>query len=394
MKSALLTLVFLAAGLVLVTTDARAQDSDFFFDTESDRRIPLPDGPSAGERARAAVSAPVDAPISWNAVPLAGYSPETQFMFGGFGVTYFRLGKADPGSRPSYVAANAIYTTRGQAMVDLYPEFWFGDERVLVRGQFSYRSMPDYYYGIGNANPRSAEESYTLHTYWQTVQARARVWDRLFVGLREDLQIHEILDPELAGRLTNGDVVGAEGGIRSGFGLELNYDSRDNALAPHTGGFYQAFVNSFQPWMGSRWTYTRFNLDARHYFALSSRQTLAVQLYGDFNFGNVPFHQLAMLGGNVRLRGLYEGRFRDLNAITAQVEWRMMPVFWRFGLVAFAAVGQAFDAFRSIRWNGIHWTLGAGIRFALNPEERTHIRLDFGAGLDSWGIYFNVLEAF
>ena len=135
-------------------------------------------------------------------------------------------------------------------------------------------------------------------------------------------------------------------------------------------------------------------VDARQYIPIGERNTIAIQVAADFNLGNVPFHQMAMLGGLVRLRGYYEGRFRDRNAIVTQVEWRMMPVVWRFGLTAFVAAGQVFDEFSNIRFDGIHWTAGGGIRYQLNKEERVHIRLDAGAGIDSWGIYFNVLEAF
>jgi hypothetical protein len=37
---------------------------------------------------------------------------------------------------------------------------------------------------------------------------------------------------------------------------------------------------------------------------------------------------------------------------------------------------------------------GAGIRFAWNPEERVNLRLDYGWGNNTSGLYITVTEAF
>ena len=37
---------------------------------------------------------------------------------------------------------------------------------------------------------------------------------------------------------------------------------------------------------------------------------------------------------------------------------------------------------------------GGGLRFSLNEQERLNLRLDVGAGVDSWGAYVGIAEAF
>lgn len=331
---------------------------------------------------------------SWSAFPLIAYSRETDVMLGGFGVYYFRLGDAPVESRPSYVAAGAMYTTRNQALVDVFPELWFDRERWVVTGQFGYRRFPDSYFGLGNDTRTADEERYLFHSFFDRMELRRRLLGPLFAGLRQEFQVHEVLDVGTNGLLATAPPLGAEGGIRSGGGPTLVWDSRDNTLAPHFGLYYQMALLTFQPFLGSDYRYTRFNLDARHYVTFGERHTIAVQYYLDLNGGDVPFHALAQIGGAVRLRGYFEGRFRDKNYLMAQVEYRLMPLIWRFGLVAFAAVGQVAPSLGDLTFEGTHWTVGGGVRFSINPEERIHLRADVGVGPDSWGLYINVLEAF
>lgn len=358
---------------------------------------------------------------TWTGLPLFSYSPETRFAFGGFGVHSFRLGGAPSTARASYLAVAAMYTTRNQALVDFFPVLWFGPplseaertealrdiaqralsdsdrmrqfERFSLSGQFSYRRMPDSFFGLGNNTRASDVEAYTLHSFWDSLDFRVRVRGPLFVGLRQEFQYQEILDTRADGMLAQG-VTGAEGGIRSGLGLTLVWDDRDNTQSPRSGAFDQLSLVTFQHGLGSRWAYTRLTLDLRQYVQLAPRHVLAFQLYGDFNFGEVPFNQLAQLGGTSRLRGFYEGRYRDDGYVMAQAEYRVMPIVWRLGAVFFAAVGEVFDRLKDFRPDALHWAVGAGIRAALDPAERIYVRIDVGCGPEGCAPYVNVLEAF
>jgi outer membrane protein assembly factor BamA len=170
-------------------------------------------------------------------------------------------------------------------------------------------------------------------------------------------------------------------------------DSRDNTLATRRGVYILGSLVSFHPWLGSDYRYTAFTVDARHYHT-AGRHTLALQYYLALCDGDVPLTGMPMMGGKTLMRGHYEGRFRDRNFFTVQAEYRLMPLWWRFGVNVFAGLGEVAPRLRDFTFEGLKWSLGAGLRFALNPAERIHLRLDVGVGYDTWGLYVNVLEVF
>ncbi len=398
----LVTLCACASGAV---THAAAQDARAPDAAPPAPSSPLPDvhgAPMSPTMSAGGGSPPATPPTaatprdssSWNALPILSYSRETELAFGGFAVRYFRIGDAPPESRPSFLAAAVTISTRAQVFADVYPELWWDHERWLVSGQLAYRRIPDYFFGIGNDTRAADREQYTLHTFWSRFDLRYRAWKALFVGARHELQWHELRDLEHAPLLSSGTVRGAEGGVRHGVGPTLVWDSRDNTLAPHGGLYYQASFLVFGGFLGSDYDYARLTLDARHYLALAPTQTLAVEVFLDALAGDVPFNQLAQLGGVVRMRGYYEGQYRDKSYAMAQVEYRVMPLFWRLGAVVFAGLGEVSERWRDFSLEGLKWAVGAGLRYALNVEERIHVRLDAGVGPGTWGVDVNILEAF
>ena len=331
---------------------------------------------------------------SWSAVPLVSYARETEFAFGGFGVVYFRLGDSAPTSRPSFVAADAMVTTRGQILADIFPELWWDDEHWVVTGQVAYRRFPDYFFGVGNDTREEDRESYTLHSVWTRFDLRYRAWKSLFVGARHQAQWHELLELDDAPLLSSGNVRGAEGGFRQALGPLLIWDSRDSTLSARSGLYYELSFLVSGSFLGSDYDYARFTLDANHYVSITDTQTLAVEVFVDAMAGDVPFNQLAQLGGVFRMRGFYEGQYRDKTYVMTQVEYRFMPLFWRIGGVLFAGLGEVAERWRDFSFDGLKWAVGAGLRYALSVEERIYIRVDVGVGPDTWGLYVNVREAF
>jgi len=378
-----------AEGADSSAAHSRAADSDA--GAREDGAVASPQSEDAGE---SAAEDAAEEPSSWSAVPLVSYARETQFAFGGFGVVYFRLGDAPMTSRPSFVAADAMVTTRGQILADIFPELWWDDEHWVVTGQVAYRRFPDYFFGIGNDTRDEDRESYTLHSIWTRFDLRYRAWKSLFVGARHQFQWHELLDLDDAPLLSSGNVRGAEGGFRQALGPLLIWDSRDSTLSARRGLYYELSFLVSGSFLGSDYDYARFTLDANHYLPITENQTLAVEVFVDAMAGDVPFNQLAQLGGVFRMRGFYEGQYRDKTYVMTQVEYRFMPLFWRIGGVLFAGLGEVAERWRDFSIDGLKWAVGAGLRYALSVEERIYIRVDVGVGPDTWGLYVNVREAF
>jgi len=80
---------------------------------------------------------------------------------------------------------------------------------------------------------------------------------------------------------------------------------------------------------------------------------------------------------------------------SGQIEWRF-PIVWRFRGVIFGSIGDVAEVPGDWGFNTIKWSAGAGIRFVMNPKEKTSVRFDYGHGKskkDS-GVYFGMNEVF
>jgi outer membrane protein assembly factor BamA len=137
-------------------------------------------------------------------------------------------------------------------------------------------------------------------------------------------------------------------------------------------------------------------VDFRRFLTLYRQQVLAIQAYGFFNAGDVPLRSLASFGGANSMRGFYDGRYRSKNQIVAQAEYRV-PLFWRIGAVGFAGVGNVGNRVDEVNLKALKYSLGGGLRVALNRTEKLNLRIDYGFGIGqhtSNGLYFQLGEAF
>ncbi|MDX5348139.1 MAG: hypothetical protein LPK19_12940, partial [Hymenobacteraceae bacterium] len=146
-------------------------------------------------------------------------------------------------------------------------------------------------------------------------------------------------------------------------------------------------------WLGSEFKYERYLLDLRKYYKFNDKNVVAVQAMGVFNPGDVPFREMARLGGQYMMRGYYDGRYRDKNLLAFQAEYRR-HLFWRLGVVGFAAVGDVASAPKNFDAGEFKLTGGAGLRINVKEKDRVNIRIDYGVGNNSSGLYFGIGEVF
>jgi hemolysin activation/secretion protein len=145
--------------------------------------------------------------------------------------------------------------------------------------------------------------------------------------------------------------------------------------------------------IGSEFDFTSLNMDLRRYGTLFDNIVVAAQLYGVFNMGVTPFFDAASIGGKYLMRGFYEGRYRDDNMLALQTECRL-PLWWRFGIVAFAGFAQVADRIEDFRFDNFKFAFGGGFRFLWDTEQKLNIRLDIGFAEGKSGLYVTIGEAF
>ena len=327
------------------------------------------------------------------AFPFIFYSPETKLAFGGGGIFNFRAGHDKEQTRASTVWAFGTYNLARQFQVVVKPEIYFERNRFFLSGNLRYERTPQNFFGIGNDMPSTAEESYTPRIVTFQVGVKKKFLGHLFAGIQYDFEQMTMEKVEPGGILSSGSVAGSRGGLLSGFGVSLDWDTRDSVLYPRKGVFFQLTADTYDSMTGSDFAFTSLKLDCREYFLVAPDQVLAFQAYIRSTAGEVPFYKLAFLGGESIMRGYYKGRFRDKDILAVQAEYRVM-VTKRIGVAGFAGLAEVFPGFADFKLNDIKYSVGTGVRYVVNKREGTTLRLDMAWGKASFGLYITAQEAF
>jgi len=326
-------------------------------------------------------------------LPVLYYTPETKWAYGGGGLGYFRWIK-DPGvARPSNIKFIAVYTQKKQTNIELNPDFYLKNG-LHIQTKIQYSDFPDQYYGIGNWTTDDMEEHFASKFWKLSVEALKNVGASLNVGFQYFFDHTKLTKTKPGGLLELSTTPGSAGGIASGFGYFMTYDSRDSIFYPTAGSFHQFSAIFFGRALGSDFRFNRYHLEFRKYFRLSYSRCLAFQTRFLFQTGDPPFWRMGLLGGQESMRGYYLGRYRDKDLISLQAEYRWVPVFWRIGLAAFAGVGDVAATVGHFVPGRFKCTYGLGLRLVIDPKQRIHIRVDFGFAKNTSGVYFTAGEAF
>jgi len=323
-------------------------------------------------------------------LPILFYTPETGIA-GGAAVMY--LYRERSSTRASSITGDVIYTQKKQIIVEVGGDQYFGQGDYRLLSNLSFQKYPSKFFGIGNHTSSQDEEQYTPQSFVLRAVLYRNFYARFNIGPIIRFESASMKETIPTGLLATGTISGSKGGISAGLGLAANWDSRDNTFSAHSGSFYQVTGLFYRSAFGSDYTYTDIQIDARNFFEIGRTHVLAVQAGGQIIEGLPPLQSLAKFGGMSLLRGYFDGRYRDKNGIALQVEYRL-PVWWRFGMVGFAGIAQVADQINHFGFNRFWFAGGVGLRFFWNPQERISLRLDYGIGNNSAGMYVTVTEAF
>ena len=271
------------------------------------------------------------------------------------------------------------------------------DEHWVLEGDYSYRYFPQSFWGVGPFTSDDDEMKFFYRRIFLKQSLLREVLPRVFVGphfrwfkyfrLRyEDLTGNPISPPPLTG---------ADDFYATGMGAILRWDERNSVSTPTEGHLINVSFMTNPATYSSLDTYTTYSFDGRKYVDLWGEgiSVVAFHLRSDFTAGDPPFQDMAALGGATILRGYYQGRYVDRHGAQVQAEWRQ-HIFWRLGIAGFAAAGQVWPSFNQIPWDETKISYGGGIRYNINKKDPTNIRIDYGIGEHSTGLYITIGEAF
>lgn len=327
-------------------------------------------------------------------IPVVYYTPETRFAGGLAALFTFRFrGQADT-ERPSQLTLGFAYTQENQLLLYLPFQIFSKNQTWQFNGELGYYKYVYHFYGIGNDTRQEDKETYDVDFPRVRLNALRIVAPRHYLGLRYWWDDYRITRIEEGKALDGNDIVGKHGGVISGAGLVWNYDSRDHLFFPTRGQWVEveAFFNT--KLLGSDFDFSRYSVDAVAYFSKNERHVWALNGWLVHLRGEVPFQQLAFIGGPKKMRGYFEGRFRDKNLWMLQAEYRTW-LKGPLGAAFFGGMGGVAPNPSDIFHRKIHLTAGLGLRLRLSKRDLINLRLDVASNESGQVFpYLTVKEAF
>jgi hypothetical protein len=329
--------------------------------------------------------------------PTLAYAPETSWEIGLSSLLVY-YAKRDTTNRLSEISGFSFVTLENQYGIWFDHAIYSDQNKWFFLGRIRLQSFPLKYHGIGMETP----EDYLALVDANQIMIKERVLrevkQNLYFGLEVDFQRISRVDFQPSAEAPEFDLpLGYAGSTNFGLGLGLVYDDRHNVLNVRKGRFSELALLRYFPAF-SDFGFNTIISDTRIFQPIGKNNVLAWQLLGQFNSGDVPFNQLALMGGDSMMRGYYLGRFRDNNQIATQVEFRMLPLplgfSKRIGAAVFAGTGTVFPDFSKSAIHKVVWSAGGGLRFLLFPKKDIYTRFDVAFTQEGTGYYLFIGEAF
>ncbi|HDG9807764.1 TPA: BamA/TamA family outer membrane protein [Raoultella planticola] len=331
--------------------------------------------------------------IDWGVMPGPFYTPELGLGIGTAMVGMYRPDPGDTVSQNSTLTLSGYASSTGAFGISVKNYAFFADDlwRIFVEG--SLANTPTYYWGQGftAADNDGGKEKYTAQVLTLRPTVYRQLVDNVYLGVGWSLAAQNADETDRDDLPKIESTPQGPSVFSSGFSIDVNWDDRDFVPNPRQGQYADLRYTHYAPGLGSDTRFDEWHLHYSRYTALSEKSVLAWESDGVFTQGDVPWSMLPLLGSDERMRGYYQGRYRDKNVLSTQLEYRRQ-LTWRHGIVAWVGagtMGPSVDSLNDGRWLP---TAGVGYRFEFKP--RVNIRLDYGIGKGSSGFYFQVGEAF
>lgn len=327
--------------------------------------------------------------VDYSLIGGPAYSSDTKLSLGILGAMLYTSGGNDSITSQSNATLYTVFSSTGYYNIGLRGIHFTPGDRWRGNYKVSFFSMPTYFWGIGYD---SASHDGNKTKYLQlNAEIRAsfdyHIFENCYLGPILHFNYMQAKDAD-SYALWNGEPLHT---FNYGAGMNLYYDTRDCLTAPHK-GWYIGLIQRFYPrFLFNKSAFSSTDIAVSHYFGAWRDATVAVNLHGLFTYGNTPWTMLPFVGGSYTMRGYYEGRYRDKNAIDVTVELRQ-HIWHRNSAVVWVGAGSVFPSFSDLHSRKILPNFGIGYRWEF--KKNVNVRLDFGLGKGESGIIFNINEAF
>jgi hypothetical protein len=323
------------------------------------------------------------------------YYPFFESAYSGGGFT-LGAGYRHPVSSYNTVSVRGSITFSGYKRVEgefIAPRLFDRQADLLVVG--GWREATEVgYYGLGTATSQDDRANYGFQQPYGYAILNFRP-GRRFVLLRGGVEASQWEQTPGSGSAPSVDEVYTPSTL-VGLGAKVSYlhtqgtagiDWRPSAGYARRGGFYGVTLHDFAD-NDTSYGFNQWDYEAiqhvpllREAWVLSFRGHVSTATAKDGQ--QIPFFMLPSVGGGSSLRGFSSWRFRDLNSLLLQAEWRVMVN--RFvDLGIFYDAGKVTDRTSDLDLENLRNDYGIGIRF--HGPMATPLRIDVATGGDGFRI--------
>ena len=323
----------------------------------------------------------IEGDIKFLPTPYISYNRSFGYQLGAAPVIMFNPVKSDTLSPSSMAGIAAIYSENktwflmGFSMLYLDEDNW----RITAVG------------GLGTLNfqffldsPVNSWIPYNTKIDLIFLQAQRRIIKKLYAGISL-IHIRSKTTTESPPLESNTEL--------NGLGLQLSIDQRSNTRYPINGYKTSIKYFTYPKFLDNEKASSKIELDFNYYSSFRERKdVLASRVFVGLGLGDLDFNQ-QLIVGRKDIRGYTQGAFRGnyLIAVQSEYRWNFLK---RFGIVGFAGVATVFEAINENDNGKFLPGIGFGFRYTVETETRMNAGMDIAAGVDDWGIYFRIGEAF
>ena len=324
-------------------------------------------------------------------LPLLFYLPESGLGFGVTGITTFRFEGEPKGSRPSQLIYSAAYTLKNQILIFAPFEIYHDNEKNRLKGEVGFYKYFYNFYGIGDTSSLSNLENYDVIFPRADVLYSRLVAKDLYIGGGFRFDYFDIKNIEGNGILDTQEPVGYKGGTKFNLQTAIRFDSRDNIFSASKGILAEATVLGS---ISGDFDYWRADVGVSYYIPFPVEDLVwANDLQVSYASSGTPFFDLPYISTPKKARGFSDRRFMNYNLYSIQSELRF-PIWQKFKGTTFISASELPDDFMQLDQSKTRVAYGLGLRYEIDPKNKTRFRLDVARSKEGLNFYLTVNEAF
>lgn len=323
----------------------------------------------------------IDGRAKFIPLPYVNYDRSLGFTVGAVPMLMFNPVEKDTISPSSLIGGVGIWSTSKTWFVMGFGMFYFNEDRWRITTAGGLGTINFQFYldnPIGGWIPYQSEATFAM------LKVERKIYDKLYGGV--SYMFADVIT-------STEDLPLADTMRLNGIGLNLSLDNRNNPYYPRSGHYTNLKFSGFPEWFGNEQSSQKIEFDYNHYFPIrADKDVVAARIYTGVGLGDLSFNQQFIVQ-SPNIRGYTQGEYRGDQTIAAQGEYRW-NFHRRWGAVGFAGLATVFNAINESDNGKLLPGIGTGIRFRAFPETNMSVGLDVAVGINDWGIYFQIGEAF